>query len=134
MKSDYLSDKALKGLNTIGDIMVPAGEGFPSFSELGCIEHIDTVVCHAPADDIQDLNAFLGLLSMCPKFIVRILINTTEKARKSEGKLAPTLRLLNAALRGIVFTLYYSGKHGEEYMGQTPPDIIGFELKCVPED
>ena len=32
MSSEILNDKALKALNTIGDIMIPAGEGFPSFS------------------------------------------------------------------------------------------------------
>jgi hypothetical protein len=134
MSSEILNDKALKALNTIGDIMIPAGEGFPSFSALGCIEHVDDVIRHAPEEDIQELATLLGLLAVCPKFIVRVLINSTEKARDKEGGLAPLLRLLNAALRGIIFTLYYSGKHGADYTGQTPPDIIGFELKCVPKN
>lgn len=134
MHSEQLSVRALRTLNRLGDIMIPADQDFPSFSELGCIEHIDGVIRHAPEDDIGDLGTLLAVLSLLPTFILRLFVHSTENARGKKGPIAPTFRLLNVALRGILFTLYYSGKHGSAYTGQTPLDIIGFELTCVPKD
>ena len=45
----YLSQFELCGLNKVGDLVVPGGYGFPSFSETGCVNHVDDVMAATPA-------------------------------------------------------------------------------------
>ncbi len=131
MKSAYLSKEALKGLNRIGDILVPGDNGFPSFSEYDCIEHVDDILAYAPAEDVKDLGMVLRLLNLLPKFLLLKLVKTLAAAPQNHGPLGTLLRQLNMGVRGIVFSLYYSEKPGQEYSGTDPEKLIGFSLNRV---
>lgn len=134
IESDYLSKSALKGIDRLGDIMLPRNEEFPAFSELGCIEHIDDVVGYAPAGDINDLNLVLSSLSVMPDSVLKLTIRQMQESHTKENAIAPLLRQMDFGLRGIINTLYYSGKSGIDYNGKTPVDIIGFAIHRVPFD
>lgn len=132
--SSIFSPRELRALERLGDIMMPRHEDFPSFSEVGCIEHIDSIVQYAPPDDIASLRVLLRVLSFAPTALLRALLRATHNPGSFPGPLETLLRLLNFAFRGILCTLYYSGKTGAGYTGPTPLEQIGFSLNRVPRE
>ncbi len=131
MKSEYFNQAALKGLNRIGDILIPGGGDFPSFSEFNCIEHVDDLLAYAPPEDVKDLGMVLMLLSYLPKSLLLRLVKSLAKAPDKKGGLGILFRQLNLGIRGIVFSLYYSEKPGQGYTGTDPEKLIGFTLNRV---
>ncbi len=129
--SAIFSKSALNGLSRIGDIMVPKNEEFPSFSETGCIEHIDDVVSYAPASDLKDLNLLLSILSFMPGFVLRWLVETMKNSHHKEGKFYDIFRMLDFGLKGIILGTYYSGKVGAHYKGKSPMQIIGCSINRI---
>lgn len=128
MTSKYLSKSALKALNRIGDIMIPANGELPSFSEHGGLEHIDELVSYAPADDIKDLNLLLSILSFMPTFVLVWLIGKLETAHANNGPLGSLFRMLDFGLRGLVLSCYYTENAGTSYKGSKPLDVIGYSV------
>ncbi|MCP4122943.1 MAG: hypothetical protein GY751_14425 [Bacteroidetes bacterium] len=131
MKSAYFSKRALKALNRFGDILIPANGEFPSFSQYGGLEHIDQMVYYAPMDDIGDLNMALGIFNFLPTFILRFLIHLMATSQNMGGPVAPLLRQLNLAIRGLIFACYYSERPGSSYNGKDPVEVINFEINRV---
>ena len=129
--SEYMGHKELTVFNRLGDLMMPAYEEFPAFSELGCIAHIDGVVGHAPEEDIAQLRGFLKILYIMPTFVLRLVIWLTESADKWPEPIGTNLRLLDMGLRSVVVSLYYSGKSGEGFTGKTPLELMEYELSAV---
>ncbi len=131
IRSAYFSRRALKALNRLGDIIIPANGDFPSFSEYGGLEHIDKMVCYAPVDDIGDLNKALGLLQFMPTFVLKSLVKRMSNSADNNGPLGMPLRLLNLAIRGLVFACYYAERPGSEFNGKDPVAIIDFSINRV---
>lgn len=131
MASNYLSNSALKAINRIGDMMIPRNGEFPSFSEVGGIAYIDDLVSYAPPADIKDLNLLLTILAFMPNFVLHWILGKMETALDSTGPLAPTFRLMDIGLRGLIFSCYYTEKIPASYTGKKPLDIIGFDLTRV---
>ena len=131
MESKYFSKSAIKGLTRLGDILIPGDDEFPSFSQYGCVEHVDDLAAYAPADDIKDLGMVLGILAAMPKSMLVWLVKKMAKAHTNNGPAGTLLRQLNVGIRGIVFSLYYSEKPGSNYKGKNPTEMIGFTLNKV---
>ncbi len=129
--SAYFSPRALKALNRLGDILIPANGEFPSFSQYGGLQHIDKMVSHVPIDDIGDLNKVLGMLQLMPTFVLRQLVKRMTNSADNNGPLGMPLRLLNLAVRGLVFACYYSQRPGSDYRGKDPVAIIDFKVNRV---
>ena len=129
--SHYFDSRQLKVIEQIGDIYCPSNSPLPSFSELGAIEHIDLVIADLPEGDRKDLGLLLVVLSFCPRFFLVGLVALLEKAGGFPRFLAMPFLLLRFGLRGIVFSLYYSGLKGERYSGRLPTEVIGFQPKLV---
>jgi len=129
-----LSPRAKKSLTRIGDILLPKNGDFPSFSETGSIEHIDSLTAYASESDIKDLNRALSILSFMPDFVFRWLVSKMQNSQSSAGMLSSVFRQLDFGLRGLIFSCYYSGKTGSHYKGKNPLEVIGFEIKRVEED
>ncbi len=130
-KSKYISTTALKGLNRVGDILCPGDGEFPSYSTLGCIEHVDIALEYAPPSDINDLGLLLSILSFMPSFVLRWLVNQMAASHASNGPLSTTFRLLDFGLRGIVFGTYYSGRSGKNYIGPNTHELVGFSINRI---
>lgn len=130
--SRFLNDRQLKTFECIGDIYCPANTPFPSFSELGAIEHIDLVIEDLPDQDRNDLGLLLFVLSFLPTFFLKGLVSILEMATGWPKPIAMPFLLIRFGLRGIVFSLYYSGYKGSTYKGAAPTQIIGFNLIKVP--
>ncbi len=131
MKSEYFNQAALKGLNRIGDILVPGEDDFPSFSEYNCIEHVDDLLAFAPPEDVKDLGMVLAILNYFPRSLLLYLVKSLAQAPDKKGGLGVLFRQLNLGIRGIVFSLYYSEKPGAGYSGPDPEKLIGFSLNRV---
>lgn len=135
--SEYLSNAALRGLNKVGDIVLP-GEphnsgGFPSFSTTGCIHHVDEVLVTTADDDIKALNILLAILGVLPAAISRWLLQLSSLEKYAPGLLGTSLRLLGVALRGVPVSLYYSNLTGPGYTGKTVHEVMGYQVHCEPD-
>jgi hypothetical protein len=131
MSSKYLSNKAIKGLTRIGDILIPGNNEFPSFSGYMCMDHIDDLIAYVPHSDVKDLNMVLVIFSVLPVSMLRWLTKLMASAHNNHGPAGNVLRELNIGIRGIVFSLYYSEKPGENYQKMNPTEMIGFTLNKV---
>ena len=106
--SKHLSTRHLKGLTKVGDVLVPGDGDMPSFSQTGCLVHMDRIADHLYADDRQGVGTLLTLFYLLPKPLIALLLALTERDHWFPGPLATGLRLVNLGIKGIVFTLYYS--------------------------
>lgn len=131
MTSKYFSKSALRALSRLGDMMIPRNGEFPSFTEFGGLEHIDTLAAYAPADDMKDLNMALSILAFMPGFVLRWLLKMMEKAPENNGPLGPVFRQLDFGLRGLLFSCYYTDKVGSNYTGPKPLDIINYSITRI---
>lgn len=131
--SKILSKPALRTISKMGDIMLPKTNEFPSFSETGCIEHIDEIIIFAPKEDISGLNILLTILSVLPKSILKIIVNKMHASHTKDGAVSFLFRQLDFGLKGIIYTCYYSGKTGKNYKGKNPHEIIGYKINRVTE-
>ncbi|MCA9875730.1 MAG: hypothetical protein H6659_19535 [Ardenticatenaceae bacterium] len=132
MTSEYFSPRALRGLNRIGDMLIPGDAGLPSFSEYGCSEKVDDLVAYAPAEDIATLNTVLAVMAVAPTAVLRWLIERmTAVTPDQSGTIASLMRQLNFGLRGILFSLYYGEKAGSQYTGPDPLEVIGYQVRRV---
>jgi hypothetical protein len=123
--SKYFSKRALISFNTFGDLLMPATDVLPAFSETGCLEHIDDLAVHAPQDDIGSLNLVLVILSFMPTALFRWLIKKMIGAQQSNSMLSTVYRQLNFGIKGLLYSLYYSGKSGLNYKGEPVNVLIG---------
>ena len=131
MQSNYFRPAALKGLNRIGDIFIPGEGDLPSFSEFDGIEHVDDIIAYTPAEDIASLNMVLSIFSILPDGTLRWVSDQMVAASYRDGLLDGLLRQLNIGLKGILFSCYYSGKGGLNFVGKNPLDTIGYVVNRV---
>ena len=107
MISTHFSKLQLRGLNRLGDVVIPGDHEFPSFSSLKLDDHVDRILDYMNDDDRSGLKIVMSLFAFMPKFFIFFILWVTEKA-KGESFLASQLRLVNTGLKGVIFTLYYS--------------------------
>jgi hypothetical protein len=131
MASSYFSSHALRGLDRIGDILIPRNGDFPSFSEYGAAAHVDDILAYAPPSDVSTLNTVQGLMARMPVSFLKRLAGWMETAYLNEGPAGDILRLLNLGLRGLIFSLYYGDKAGPDYRGPHPSELTGYVINRV---
>ena len=125
LNSEFLNKREIKGLVKLGDLLCPKNKEFPSFSELGCIQYVDEAVGNLDPYDRNDLKLFLKISSLLPKFLLKyvmILINRPFMT---------LLRMGNIGIKGIIYSLYYSGKQGSNYTGKPIFDIINYHVNII---
>ncbi len=110
VRSAYLGERQLIGINKIGDCYLPACGEFPSFSQSGCITHVDRVVAFVPEQDLSDLKMILGLFAVLPKPLAWLLLRCLEFLFEYGLPLGTVPRQIRFGLRGIVFSLYYASE------------------------
>lgn len=107
MISKHFSRLQLRGLNRLGDVVIPGDKDLPGFSDLGVEGHIDRILDYMNEDDKSGLKLVMTIFAFCPKFLIFFILWLTEKA-SGESFIASQLRLVNTGLKGVIFTLYYS--------------------------
>ncbi len=118
----------MKGLEKMGDIMIPGDESMPSFSQTGCVAFADDAVAYVDPGDLKDLKMLLGICGALPKFMVRFILWIFDR------EWITLLRFANFGVRGLIFSLYYSNKTHSEYQGEKPHEAIGYEIKRVKKE
>jgi hypothetical protein len=133
MKSTFLSLRQLDTLQRIGDFMLPGASNMPSFSETDSLSFVDEILSETPEPDVKDFAMLLSVLAFMPGSVIAWLVKLAQRADKFPGLLGGQLRLLDLGLRGVIFSLYYSGKTGAQAKSASPLQAIGFELVCLTE-
>lgn len=131
--SRFYSAKQLQTLNRLGDVLIPASADFPSFSQVGCVVHIDDVMTAADKQDIKDFGTLLSVMHYLPTFVLAGIIKLSLAANKTPSIIAPILRQLDIAIRGVIYTLYYANQTGLGYQGKTAYDAIDYHVACRPD-
>lgn len=128
--SKILNKVQIRALNNLGNVMCPGEDGFPKFSALGAVEHVDYLLEEIPPADLADLKLLLFLLGFMPSFVLRAMMNFLEKNQDMNGDIGALIRMIRFGLRGIIFSLYYSGLKGRDSaVAKTPVDIIGYNVQ-----
>ncbi len=130
--SKYLSQRELKGLTKVGDLMIPGGYGLPSFSHTGCIDHVDEVMSTTLPADLKDFKLLMNIMSVLPNRLVQGIINMIANEARFPKPIDGLLRLLNIGMKGVVYSLYYSDKTGVTYTGPSVHEAIGYHVHCAP--
>ncbi|MEW6055523.1 MAG: hypothetical protein AB1540_02840 [Bdellovibrionota bacterium] len=115
--SKHLSENHLRGLEKLGDALVPGDKELPSFSKLKCVGEADRILDHMPASDLKDLKFLLSLLAVFPQFLVLVFIWVLELGSKIPGPLGAQLRFIRIGVRGLVMSLYYSDPRVHSILG-----------------
>lgn len=130
----YLSPTARRGLDRLGDALLPGEDRLPSFSTLQCADHADFVLEEMPADDRSSLLVLLALCRFVPMPVLRWLVSFLERRGDAPEPLGTAFRFLRMGIKGFVFTLYYSGEKGQGYSGPSPLEAIGYEVSVYTDD
>lgn len=133
LHSNYISHRALKGLNKLGDIIIPQSHTMPSFSETRSIEYVDEVLEVTNQEDVAALNILLTVIHFMPRFFTQGLLKLSEQCERLPDIIGNPLRMVNIALRGIPMSLYYSGLKGINANCDGVLDIMEYELSCEPD-
>lgn len=126
----FLSQREIQGLNKLGDLVIPGGYGMPSFSETGCVDHIDEVMAPTPAADVKDFKLLMKVFSVAPDFFIIGILKLLDKESVFPEPIGGLLRLLNVGIKGVVFSLYYSNNTSDFYQGPLVHEAIGYQVKC----
>ena len=129
--SAILSPRQARALERIGDIMIPGGDGFPRFSETGCLSHIDPILAATPPGDVAGLKALLAVLSFLPSPLLRRFVRFVSKDRRGLDPLSGALRNIDLGLKGLVMSPYYANRTGPGYAGPKVFDAMEFDLRVV---
>lgn len=131
--SSLFTVRQLSGLQKLGDIMLPANGEFPAFSATGCIERIDDLMGTAHPDDVRDFGMLLLVFHYLPPFVIAWIVQLADSANRWPALIAPLLRTLNIGIKGVVFSLYYSGYHRATWQGRNGLAAIDYHVHCAPD-
>lgn len=103
-----LSAQQIKGLNRLGDVMIPGGDGFPSFSESGAAKGADRMLPYMYSADRDPFKMLMTVCSYLPKPTITGFVALVSAHKKVPEPLAGVFRLANLGIKGVVHSLYYS--------------------------
>lgn len=114
----------IKAMDKVGSIYCPGTDALPSFSEIGVAQYLNKMTANIPANDLKDLKLLLSVLYFLPSFLVKALLWLVEIDLPWPGVIGVNFRKIRFGLRGLSFSLYYSGLKASDYTGKTPDQII----------
>jgi hypothetical protein len=104
-----LTERQCRAWNRIGDVLIPGGEGLPSFSDSGVVHYVGTALESTPPDDREALLTLVSVLAWLPRPLLALMLAANTPLRRLPGIMGAPFRLLDMGLRGVVFTVYYAG-------------------------
>ncbi len=117
----------LKGVEKLGRVVMPEDSDFPAFSEIGAEKYLNRMVDYMYEDDKSAILIILKLFSIMPQIIIKWTMSLIETGAKWQGMLGAPFRMLRIALKGLIFTVYYS----DVTENQTIHSKIGYDAKIV---
>lgn len=104
--------RSLKGLSKAGDIILAGEEGFPSFSQARLLKHLPRILDDMYEDDREGFKALTYVFGLLPSVVIQMILAIAAHDKFFPGFIAALLRQIHVGVRGVVFTLYYSGIDG----------------------
>jgi len=129
--SKYFSIGQLKGLAKAGDIILPGTANSPSFSQTGCIAHMDRMAAFLSEDDLGGLQMLLSVFRYMPRWKIRMIFKLCNQSHYFPGFLGAGLRMVEIGVKGAVFSTYYANVTGPEYTGKKVYGAIDWHPKLV---
>lgn len=134
--SKFFNRNQLRGLLKTGDVVLPGTNKLPSFSQTGCIVHVDRMAAYLSADDLSSLRLILSIFHCSPKWLIRLVMTLATYNSRFPWLLGAGLRMLEIGLKGATMSLYYSDLVGTEYDRARVYEVLEWdaEVAVVPED
>ena len=132
MTSKYFGHLQTRGLNKLGDVIIP-GEGiFPSFSSTGFASQVDRMLDYMYEDDREGLTLLMTLFAFMPSFFIRWIVLLSEKNAIFPDLIGAPLRMIQLGLKGLVLTLYYSNIEDSQKLGRKIMEGIKWQTGVAP--
>lgn len=131
--SKHLSAFHLNSLSRLGDMYIPGTQRLPSFSQSGCLQHLDIILDGIHPDDLAAVRWLLVFLRFLPRWAIRKLLSMMDQHDQYHEWIAAPLRLVSLAIKGLVMSLYYSGLPTDNTQFPSTLDRIGYHLRCEPD-
>jgi len=122
-----LTKSHLKGVEKLGRVVMPNDSDFPAFSDIGAEEYLNRMVDYMYDDDRSAILVILKLFSIMPLFKIRWTMSLIESGAKWKGMPGAPFRMLQIALKGLIFTVYYSDMTEDQIIHSK----IGYDAKIV---
>ena len=103
-----LTKSQIKGIYRLGKAVMTDHPDFPAFESLNPERYINRMIDYMYDDDKQALLFLLSLFSVLPVSVIRLKLKFIDWGSKWKGMAGAAFRMLQIALKGMVFTLYYS--------------------------
>ena len=121
------SQLSIKGILKAGDVIIPGSHDFPKFSSTKFIQHFSRMSLYMNKDDIEGLKLLTTLMALMPKSFIRIMLWCASHHQFVPGLLGVTLRQINLGIRGIIFTMYYSGLDEKNEKQKSILELLNYE-------
>ena len=122
-----IKNSHIKGLYKLGKVVIPDYPGFPAFTDVEPQKHINEMVDYMYEDDRSAILIILSLFSVLPPIIIKWKMLFIDWGAKWKGAPGAVFKMLQIALKGLVFTLYYTDfTEGKVIHGK-----IGYDAKIV---
>ena len=95
--------RQLRGLDRLGDLLVPGSANLPSFSQSGAARNLPRLLVALPAANARDLHLLLTVLGWVPAVAVRAALVALLAYRGANL----VLRTAQFGVRGLAYGLYY---------------------------
>ena len=118
MSSKYLTPTQEKGLLRVGDAVIPGNGEFPRFSKTDFFHQIDRMLDYMPKGDRDGVVLLFGIFRFLPLFVLRGILRLTDWNRFFPGPIGGALRMIALGMKGMIFTLYYSGLEDRSGAGE----------------
>ncbi len=135
--SKHFDRNQLLGLLKLGDVVIPGDKHLPKFSETEFVLEIDRMLDYMEEEDLEGLKLLMSIFRPAPKFIIRLILQISEFHQSVPYFIGTPLRMIKLGLKGIIFTLYYSGLKDTEKNGKRIHKIIGWDAETpsyTPQD
>lgn len=125
--SKHFNARQIKGVLRLGDAIIPGDERLPRFSETQFISDIDRMLDYMEKSDREGLAFLMSLISFMPLWKIKIILSISSLEKKMPRTIGTPFRLINLGLKGLIFTLYYSGLEDVEGHGKRIHKNIGWD-------
>jgi hypothetical protein len=122
-----LTKSHLKGLEKLGKVVMPPDSDFPAFSEIQAEKYVNRMVDYMYDDDRSAILIILKMFAIMPLFKIRWTMSLIETGSKWKGMMGAPFRMLQIALKGLIFTVYYS----DMTEAQRIHSKIGYDAKII---
>ncbi len=117
----------LKGMYKLAAVILPGESKLIDFPSVKPEEHIHGMIDYMYPDDRGAILVLLKIFAIVPKFFIVFIMHMVEAGAKWNGASGSVFRMLQVALKGLIFTLYYSDFTEEKVIH----GAIGYDAKIV---